>query len=343
MYKARAATEDPNLHSQQREKQETLVIELFTCTESIMAQLDYADAVAIFQLVYYSPCLIGSIFVAGRNGAQKSSGWFFLCIFGLVRIIGAAARLATISHPKTDTAYTIALVCSELGLSPLLMASLGLLSRAYVNYLSSRRCGSNLIQLLLNLEAAMEHHLLTRDLQNRPYASSGWPDTMYRGRNRRKDACRHRLTEHRSHRHRSVCRCLGDAPNTYCRSSLCQTQDRTGEGLLIFAVMCALPFLAVRLLYALISAFAHSRAFSPITGSTTSETVALFMSVVMEMAVVVIYIATGLRLSAVPAGAADGPVGTMAYRFGRGDFGTGKLGILSTGTAAIQASRRGDV
>ena len=119
----------------------------------------------------------------------------------------------------------------------------------------------------------------------------------------------------------------------------CIAKRRTGEGegLLVFAVMCALPFLFVRLLYALLSVFSHSKLFSPVTGSTNSETAVLFMSVLQEMVIAVIYIATGLKLSSVPAGAADSPGGTIAYRFGRGDFGTGKLGIFSLGTAVFQA------
>ena len=122
----------------------------------------------------------------------------------------------------------------------------------------------------------------------------------------------------------------------------CIAKRRTGEGegLLVFAVLCALPFIFVRLLYALLAAFAHLSSFNPVTGSRTAE---LFMSVLEEMVVVVIYIATGLKLPAVPAGAADSPRGTLAYRFGRGDFGTGRLGIFSLGTAIFQAfSNRSD-
>ena len=107
-----------------------------------------------------------------------------------------------------------------------------------------------------------------------------------------------------------------------------------GEGRLILAVICTLPFLAVRLLYSLLAAFSKSSTFNPVTGSTTA---ALLMSVLEEMFVVVIYISTGLKLPAVPAGAADSPKSTLAYRLGRGDFGTGKLGILSMGAAAFRA------
>jgi hypothetical protein len=61
---------------------------------------------------------------------MKSSGWIFLTVFCLIRIIGAAAQIVTIVSSRDATADTIALVTSVLGLSPLFMASLGLISRA---------------------------------------------------------------------------------------------------------------------------------------------------------------------------------------------------------------------
>lgn len=110
-----------------------------------------------------------------------------------------------------------------------------------------------------------------------------------------------------------------------------------GEGLLVLAVIGALPFIFIRLLYALLSAFSNSRKFNSATGSETTQ---LFMSVFEEIAVVAIYIGTGLKLPAVPAGVSKSASGTLAYRFGRADVGTGKLGLLSLGTAAFQASRK---
>ena len=112
-----------------------------------------------------------------------------------------------------------------------------------------------------------------------------------------------------------------------------------GEGLLILAVLCALPFLAVKLVYSILPAFTHSKIFGLNAHSTDAETAALFMSVLVEMFVVLIYITTGLKLRAVPKGAADPPGCELAYRAGRGDFGTGKLGILSLGIAAFGAMK----
>ena len=115
---------------------------------------------------------------------------------------------------------------------------------------------------------------------------------------------------------------------------LAKRKTGEGEGLLVFAVMCALLPLSVRLLYSLLAVFSHLSTFSLATGSKTAT---LFMSVLEEMVVVVIYIVTGLKLPAVPKGAADSTKSTMAYRAGRGDFGTGKLGMFSLGSAFLQA------
>ena len=94
-----------------------------------MGHVTYADGVAIFRLVYYAPCIVGSLVVAWKHGFLKSSGWIFLSIFSILRVVGAAAQIATIDNLNNNTAFTIALICSVMGLSPLLMATLGLLSR----------------------------------------------------------------------------------------------------------------------------------------------------------------------------------------------------------------------
>jgi hypothetical protein len=95
-----------------------------------MGNFTYTDGVAVWKLVFYSPALIASTAVAHRHGFAKGSGWIYLSIFCIVRIVGSAAQLALISNPASNTASTIALICSVLGLSPLLLASLGLLARS---------------------------------------------------------------------------------------------------------------------------------------------------------------------------------------------------------------------
>ena len=110
-----------------------------------------------------------------------------------------------------------------------------------------------------------------------------------------------------------------------------------GELSLIIAVSLALPFLAVRVLYALLAAFSHDKQFNPATGSTT---IALFMDTLQEMVVVLIYLVAAIKTPILPPtvnGEMRSPGGTLVYRAGRGDFGFGKLGLLSLAAAAGQA------
>ena len=99
-----------------------------------MGHFTYSDGIAVWKLVFFSPALLISGFVAARHGFAKSSGWIYLTIFCIIRIVGSAAQLALISNPTSDGARTTALICSILGLSPLLLSSLGLLARSYVLY-----------------------------------------------------------------------------------------------------------------------------------------------------------------------------------------------------------------
>jgi low temperature requirement protein LtrA len=94
-----------------------------------MAQITYPDGIAIFKLIYYLPALLISLYVSYKHGFQKGSGWIFLTIFCIIRIIGGAAQLATIDNKNPHDAETVALVTAVLGLSPLLLATLGILAR----------------------------------------------------------------------------------------------------------------------------------------------------------------------------------------------------------------------
>jgi len=98
------------------------------------------------------------------------------------------------------------------------------------------------------------------------------------------------------------------------------------------AVLIALPFLLIRLIYSLLSSFANPSVFGTAAGSTTA---ALFMSTFEEMIVVVIYLATGLKLATVPKDHTVPRVETSAHLTERGDFQFGRMGLLSTGVAAI--------
>lgn len=93
-----------------------------------MPNLSFADKVAIAKLAFYGVAFPLTVWVSLRHGLNRSSGWIFLSIFSVLRIISASAQIATISH-DSQTTEEVAMITGFIGLSPLLLATLGLLSR----------------------------------------------------------------------------------------------------------------------------------------------------------------------------------------------------------------------
>jgi hypothetical protein len=67
---------------------------------------------------------------------------------------------------------------------------------------------------------------------------------------------------------------------------------RGNDKMLVWAVILALPFILVRIIYSVISVFGHNPHFSLVTGSVVIH---VFMSVLEEMIVVFIYLAIGWK------------------------------------------------
>ncbi|OQU93962.1 hypothetical protein CLAIMM_00395 [Cladophialophora immunda] len=284
-----------------------------------MSKFTYTDGVAVWKLVYYTPALFSSLFVAFRHGFTKGSGWIYLTIFCTVRIVGSAAQLVLISKPTSHGASTTALICSVLGLSPLLLASLGLMARTYYGLLRQpyNTIFSLIVLKLVQIPAAVGLILCIVGATNAKSPSSIDDDTSVK---------------------------VGVILFTTVFALLCilclgasvvaQKMER-GEGrTLMIAVALALPFILVRLIYALVATFGHNVDFTPGNGSAQAVTISLFMEVLEEMIVVLLYVATGLRLPAVPTHMV-GQGDVLAYRFGRGDFNGGKLGLLSLAAAVL--------
>jgi hypothetical protein len=88
------------------------------------------------------------------------------------------------------------------------------------------------------------------------------------------------------------------------------THAATNEKRLVWVVLLALPFILVRIVYSVISVFGKDRHFNLITGSVVIH---VFMSVVEEMIVVIIYLFVGWRTEAVPA-SERGPIINRSWK-----------------------------
>jgi hypothetical protein len=91
-------------------------------------KFDSHGGVSIFELAVYLPAAVFAAIVCSRHGFGRSAGWVYTLILCVVRIVGACCQLATY-HSETKGLIEAVLILDSIGVSPLLLATLGLLSR----------------------------------------------------------------------------------------------------------------------------------------------------------------------------------------------------------------------
>lgn len=249
-------------------------------TSTTMTQLGYAGGVAVAQLVFFVPFLVFTLITTFKH-RKTSFAWFLLFVFCIIKIIGASTRIDAIYHPNNNTVWTIALICGVFGLNPLLMATLGVLSRAFYETEKEpwrKIYTGRLTTTVIHLPATAAVALCIWGATNADTAADIGKETGVK---------------------------VGIILFTLIYLVIVAmslvawfVRSRTGEGegLLIGAVLLALPFLAVRLLFGLLSIFDYkSSTFGIAHGS---ETAALCMEVLEEFIVVAIFVGAGWRTPA---------------------------------------------
>jgi hypothetical protein len=88
-----------------------------------------AEHVAIAELVVYIPTALLTIWVVLRHGIHKQLGWVYLAIFSGIRIAGSILEIQSVHNPTNSDDQEWALILQSVGLSPLLLSTLGLLKR----------------------------------------------------------------------------------------------------------------------------------------------------------------------------------------------------------------------
>ena len=89
------------------------------------------ENIAIAELVVYIPFLLAALFVAFKHGLKRGVGFLYLVIFCSLRIAGAILSIISVHNPHNGTDIAWAAIIGSIGLSPLLLASFGLLNRVY--------------------------------------------------------------------------------------------------------------------------------------------------------------------------------------------------------------------
>ncbi|KAJ5452515.1 hypothetical protein N7445_000698 [Penicillium cf. griseofulvum] len=242
--------------------------------------IDYRHGISILEIIVYSPTLFVALWMAFHHGFKKSSGWFFFILFCLARIVGSACYLATIHYPSSVNLYIAWAVCTSLGLSPLILACIGLLSRA--NDSIMRKTANPLPPIIFRLVGLFA---LVAVILSIVGATSNSDIT-------------HGLVNIKTK--------LGLIFYLVAWIGVCglfllvlkRTQSiEDGEHRILLAVGVSLPLILVRLIYSFIYAFGQNSEFNMVSGNVTIQ---LVMSVLEEFLVVLVCLGIGLTLQVRP-------------------------------------------
>lgn len=241
--------------------------------------INVQDHIAIAQLAVFAPCFVAAVYLGLRHGFWKSSGWYFLIVLTLARIIGSSFRLATISDAKNVSLYVGWMILNNVGLSPLILALLGLIGRIIEGI---RRNGQTLV------ESKYRKLIDTLLLVAMIVGIVGGTNSTYTVTAVGTQVQYDELVRV------SVGLTIGGFVLLVLEALLVlfrYNKIEDGEHRLLVAVFLALPFVLVRLIYSCLKVF----------GNSASSTLAYFMmSVLMEMIAVVICLGFGLTLRVVP-------------------------------------------
>ena len=91
-------------------------------------KFDGRAGIYVAVLIVYLPALIVATVVCIRHGFDRSSGWIFALILCLACIVGACCQLTTY-HNQSVSLLGATIILESIGICPLLLATLGLLSQ----------------------------------------------------------------------------------------------------------------------------------------------------------------------------------------------------------------------
>lgn len=260
--------------------------------------ITYRDGVAIGTVVVYLPILILAIILAIRHGFGRSSGWLFLIIFALIRIVGSCFEMATINDRSNTSLYIGVAILQNIGLSPLELISMGLLSRIISNINKTSRTAIQPMHIKfaeLLVTIALILGIVGGVNSSGHFSKFG----VYIVSTLSKAS-------------------LGLLIATYVLIiiftglvSMSISHADHGEKRVLLAVVLSLPFMLVRLIYSALYTFGGHKNFSSLSGSVTLY---LVLALIMELIACIIYEAVGLTLKKVP----KTPVGVPLESYGSG-------------------------
>ncbi|KAJ6119275.1 hypothetical protein N7523_003555 [Penicillium sp. IBT 18751x] len=269
------------------------------------------EGVAIAELIVYTPVALCALFVVFRHGFHKQLGWIYLVIFSGIRIGGSIMEILSTKNPDNASDKEWATILQSVGLSPLLLSTLGLLKRitdeTSERVPSDPTSGGNLIlqgfaaysgiigrlaSIYTNKATATSRRSKIIQLIHIPalialiLAISGGTDQASSN-----------ISDHQTGKTETratiilflviyIAACFLWVITVRDLGRMASSQRR-----LFLGILLALPFIAVRLLYSLITDFANNPKFSFVDGDAAIQ---LGMATIEEFVVVLMYTVLGL-------------------------------------------------
>ncbi|KAI0133978.1 hypothetical protein BJ170DRAFT_575507 [Xylariales sp. AK1849] len=238
--------------------------------------------VSVIELVFYFPALIASSILVLRLGSSRSAGWTYTLAICLIRIIGSITQLVSMNSPSTGI-ITAMFILDSVGVSPLLFATIGLLSRylQWVNAESQQRRLFGFLQFhtlhILVLVGLVLSIIGGTNVSPAPDGTIAIQDTTKVG-----------VLLY------LVALSVITIMLLLSISHIASVPEK--ERLVPVAVGIAIPFILVRVIYSILAAFLNNSTFSIVHGSVEVWT---GMTVPEQFIVVIIYISLGFRLDQV--------------------------------------------
>ena len=245
-------------------------------------KITHRNILSIVEVAVYVPCLVTALFLSARHGFSKSAGWYFLVVFCLARIIGPAMQIATSGYPTSTALYTGYTILQSVGLSPLLLATLGFLSRLLdsINRSHTALISTRVLKFIeLVLLVALILGIVGGINASEDVTKNGG---VYKVPTISKVASGLFIASYAAIVVATIL------------ITFSVRRAEAGEKRILVAIAFSLPFLLVRLIYSTITTFSHSKLFSPLSGSIV---ILVCMALIEEFVIVAVYEGTGLTLN----------------------------------------------
>jgi hypothetical protein len=247
--------------------------------------LDYRSGLSVGEICIYSPAVLVGVYLAVRPGFGRNWGWFYLVLFCLARIIGPAMQLSTLHGPPKASLYEGYAILNNVAISPLQLLILGTLSRlldsihkTYNTFLK--------VWMLYIIYAAVVLGLILGivggiDAGNSFEQGNASGQHLFHPGSLNKAGSIILIT------------CYVAIVAITALISIFKSHIERDENRLYLAVVLALPFLLVRLVYTGFSTFSYNPKFNILDGNTT---IFICMALIEELIIIIIFEVAGLML-----------------------------------------------